>query len=341
MNMYWMRWIDFSRLAALFAIIASTPGALTSSELDRAAIERGVFVLSSGKPLGKTSRYHHRRALERFGFVKKVKGRFLPCLAAAECDIMISVDDLKGLNQGQRRLFGERVLLNTDCYDVFWSAFVPSSRPNTIDDFIRVAQPIRLQLEEETEIPPFSKKKYSTSVILSRASHPELSTTHVGYNAVQAIHFGMRRWGVEQLQFLDELYQVGQGHHIFPIGMDHRYTPIAIDKAVYDELRFEGDWAMPRVSDLLLRVATRLKVPISPVRERLQSWLKIHSGDVAPVFVSDRMILFGRSERIHQLALSGFLSPPGGGLVSHLKVHRGIADKLESCSLLEDVHGSF
>ena len=344
MNAYWMRWLDFRRLAGLFAIVASTPGALTSSELDTVAIERGVFVLSSGEPLGKTSRYHHRRALERFEFVKKVKGRFVPCLTETERDVMLSVDDLEGLNQEQRRLFSERVLLNADCYDVFWSAFAPCNRPKepkTIDDFIQDAQPIRLQLDEEIEKLPRSKKKYPTAVILYKESHPDLPITHVGYNAVQAIHFGMRSWGVEQLQFLDELYQVGQGHHIFPIGMDRQYTPMVIDRAVCDELRFEGDWAMPRVSDLLLRVASRLKVPISPVRERLQSWLKTHSGDVAPVFVSDRMILFGRSERIHQLVLSGFLNPHGGGLVSHLKVHRGIVDKLQSCSVREDANGPF
>ena len=150
----------------------------------------------------------------------------------------------------------------------------------------------------------------------------------------------MRRWGIEQLRFLDELYQVGQGHLIFPIEMNFHYDPMVMDSALYEELRFEGDWAMPRVSDLLLSVASRLKIPIGPVRERLQTWLRVHSGDVAPVFVSERMILFGRSERIHQLVLSGFLSPPDGGLVSHLKVHRGLLNKLESRCLREDTHGS-
>ena len=44
---------------------------------------------------------------------------------------------------------------------------------------------------------------------------------------------------------------------------------------------------MPRVSDLLLAVASQLKIPISSVRDRLQSWLEVHSADVAPVRVSD------------------------------------------------------
>ncbi len=339
MSAYWMRWLDFSRLAGLFAIVASAPGVLTSSELDKVAIAQGVFV-ASGKPLGNSSRYHHRRALEQLGFVRKGRGRFFPSLAGDDCEMMASTDTRNGLSQEQRLLFSERVLSNADCYEVFWSAFVPGDRPHSIPEFIQAAKPIRLQLEENVEKPPHSKRKYPASVLLYGAGNPNLPIRHVGYNAVQAIHFGMRRWGIEQLRFLDELYQVGQGHHIFPIGLNWRYEPISMDRALYEELRFEGDWAMPRVSDLLLSAASRLKVPISLFRDRLQTWLKDFSGDVAPVFVSERMILFGRSERIHQLVLSGFLSPPDGGLVSHLKVHRGIVDKLESRFAREDTHGS-
>ena len=36
------------------------------------------------------------------------------------------------------------------------------------------------------------------------------------------------------------------------------------------------------------------------------------------------MILYGRSKRVRELALSGFLTAPGGGLVSHIKIHRDI-----------------
>ena len=334
-----MRWLDFSRLAGLFAIVESAPGALTSSELDKAAIERGVFV-ASGRPLGKSSRYHHRRALERFGIVRKDRGRFFPILTAEEREVMVSSNGGKGLTLAQRCLFSERVLSNADCYEVFWSTFVSGDRPNSIAEFVESAKPIRLKLEENPEKQPLSKRTYPTSVILYKGGNPDSPVTHSGYNAVQAIHFGMRRWGIEQLGFLDELYQVGQGHHVFPVGMNCHYDLPTLDRTLFEGLRFEGDWAMPRVSDLLLSAASRLKVPIMPVRNRLQSWLTDHSGEVAPVFVSDRMILFGRSERVHQLVLAGFLNPPEGGLVSHLKVHRGIVDKLESRFLREDSNGT-
>ena len=340
MSTYWMRWLDFKRLSALFAIVCSSPGTFTPGELDRIAIEKGVFVLANGKPSGKSNRYHHRRALERFALVQKVKGRYIPNLTREDSDTFLSMDGDRDLDESQLRLFSDRVVRNTDCFDVFWSAFVSTGRPGSIGDFIRSGQPIRLHLQEPAEGLSGAKRRYASSVLLYRASHPESPITHTGYNAVQAIHFGMRSWGIEQLGFLDELYQVGQGHNIFPIEINRSSDPETIDQVAYAALRFHGDWAMPRVSDLLLAVASQLKIPISSVRDRLQSWLEVHSADVAPVRVSDRMILSGSSERIRQLTLNGFLTPPSGGLVSHLKVHRGIADKFERRCLRESAHGS-
>ena len=89
MSTYWMRWLDFKRLSALFAIVCSSPGTFTPGELDRIAIEKGVFVLANGKPSGKSNRYHHRRALERFALVQKVKGRYIPNLTREDSDTFL------------------------------------------------------------------------------------------------------------------------------------------------------------------------------------------------------------------------------------------------------------
>ena len=165
MSAYWMRWLDFSRLAGLFAIVASAPGALTSSELDEAAINRGVFV-TSGRPLGKSSRYHHRRALERLDLVRKGKGRFFPSLTIDECDVMVSTDGRQGLSQEQRLLFSERVLSNDDCYEIFWSAFIPGDRPHSIDEFIQAAKTNKIAIGGECWKPSSFEEK------LPYLSHP-------------------------------------------------------------------------------------------------------------------------------------------------------------------------
>ena len=342
MNAYWMRWLDFGRLAGLLAIVASSSGTLTPSELERIAIEKRVFIASSGKPLGKSNRYQYRRALERFDLVRQVRGRYFFNLTEEESDTIWVWENHGDLDDQQRRFFADRAVRNTDCFDVFWSAFVSEKRLGSIDEFISTGQPVRLLLDEPMEKPPGAKKRYPTGVRMYRADQPDCPIIHEGYNAVQAIHFGMRSWGIEQLQFLDELYQVGRGHHIFPVGINYCPDPALMDRAAYAALQFEGDWAVQRVSDILLAVASQLKVPILVVKNRLQHWLRAYSGDVAPIRVSERMIFAGsgRSERIRQLIYSGFLTPPGGGLVSHLRVHKTIASRFDTVCLGEGTHES-
>ena len=315
-----MRWIDFSRLPPLFAIVASAPGTLTAGQLESAAVEQGSFRFPSGKPIGKSNRYHHRRTLERLGLVIKTDARYYPNLTTNQRDAMLETAHEGTLTEEQRIILADRVITNVDCYDVFWSNFAPGIRPASVDQFVASAGAILLRLEESSRV----KDRYSSSVLLRGAASAGPDVLHEGYSAVQAIHFGMRRWGVEQLKFLDELYQVGQGHHIFPIDPSRVPDGETIDRSLIDHLEFNGDWAMPRVGDLLLTTASKMKIPIAGVRDRLQSWLTLFPGLVSPVRVSERMILEGRSKRIWELSLSGFLTPPGGGVISHLKVHRDI-----------------
>ena len=325
MSTYWMRWIEFSRLPQLFRIVASAPGTLTPSDLENAATAQGILALSSGKPMGRTNRYHHRRALERLGLVIKANGRYHPNLPPHERDAMLVEQNPAGLTNEQRILLSDRVIRNTDCYDVFWSSFTPGHQPKSVKEFLLIAEPVLLHVQEPLQ--PINR--YSSSVELRGLSQDTPHIIHNGYTAVEAIHYGMRRWGVEQLRFIDELYQVGQGHHLFPIELNPSPKLNTIDNHLFKRLQFQGDWAVPRVADLLLSVATELKMPISIVRDRLLDWLSLYADFVAPVRVSERMILYGRSQRIRQLTMAGYLRPKSGGIVSHIKVHRRIQIALQ------------
>ena len=244
-------------------------------------------------------------ALERFGLVIKAEGRYYPNLVTEQRDAMLVAADDGALTQEQRIILADRVITNADCYDVFWSNFCPNMRPTSVDQFVASAGAILLRIEESSQF----KGRYSTSVLLRGPASVRPYVLHEGYSAVQAIHFGMRRWGIEQLRFLDELYQVGHGHHIFPIDVRRVPDGETIDQNLFAHLEFNGDWAMPRVGDLLLTTASKMKIPIASVRDRLQSWLTLFPGFVSPVRVSERMILEGRSKRIWELSLSGVSYP--------------------------------
>ena len=193
-----MRWLDFSRLPPLFGIVASAPGVLTPSELDNRAIDQGAFLFPSGKPMGRSNRYHHRRALERLGLIVRTERRYYPNLEADERDIMLAGTDRSTLTDDQRILLANRVIRHDDCYSVFWSSFVSDVRPRSVAEFVEIAQPILLQVEE----PPDRPDRYSSAILLHSNAHRGSAVRREGYTAVQAIHFGMRIWGIEQLRFL-------------------------------------------------------------------------------------------------------------------------------------------
>lgn len=320
---YWMRWVDFSKLRGLLALLARFPEGLAPTTLDKVAIAAGTFVLPSGKPFGPSSRYHHRRVLEKLGLVVRHDGRLISNLSADESGPMLKNPNEEKLSDGQRYVFGNRVIRNTDCYETFWNTFMPSKRPCSLQEFIESGAPIVLDLTKAGQDPKSERR-----LTLRNRENANFRISHQGTNAVQAIHFGMRAWGSHQLKFLDEMYRVGEGYIIFPVEIRPQVEVAEIKNALIESLEFSGDWATPRVGDLLLSVASRLKIPIERVQCVLNGWLRTHAGLVSPITVSDRMILADQSKQMRKLILNGFLMLPSGEHVSHLQVHRTLADRI-------------
>ena len=291
--------------------------------LDRAAIADGTFILPSGEPFGPSSRYHHRRALEKLGLVVRHDGWLISNLKAGECGPMLTNLRTEKLSDDQRYVFGNRVVRNADCYETFWKTFMPSKRPSSLQEFNSSGVPIVLKWTKSGRRP-----QYEYRLFLRSQEDIDYTELHQGYKAIQAIHFGMRAWGVHQLKFLDEMYRVGEGYIIFPVEIRPQVDDESIGKALIEFLEFSNDWATPRVGDLLFSVASRLRVPLKRVRSVLNEWLRIHAGLISPITVSDRMILAGQSKQMRRLILESFLALPSGEHVSHLQIHRTLAVRI-------------
>ena len=320
---YWMRWVDFAKLRDLLALINESSDRFTPIELDRAAIAAGAFVTSSGKPYGPSSCYHHRRILEKLGLVGRQDGRYVSNLNADEYSQMLFPVKMEELSDDLRYVFANRVICNDDCYDTFWKTFMPFMRPCSVQEFIEKGEPIVLEFTAAR-----SGSRSERRLTLRNRGNFDYSVVHKGTNAVQAIHFGMRAWGVRQLKFLDEMYRVGEGYLIFPVEIRPQVEVVTIKNALIESLEFSGDWASPRVGDLLFSVASRLRVPLKRVQSVLNEWLRVHAGFISPIAVSDRMILAGQSKQMRKLILKGFLVLPSGEHVSHLQIHRTLADRI-------------
>ena len=320
---YWMRSIDFAKVAELLKLIINSPGKWSAAELNRAATDSGIFITSEGKPFSLTSCYRYRRIIEKLNLVEKRNRKFVPKLIPGECDKILAHNETGELNNGQRSVLGDRVIGNQDCYDTFWKSFLPSKKPDSLEEFINNGRPIVMNPMKGPK--DGRKDSYLT---IKNPDHLDNPIIHRGYNAIQAIHFGMRTWGVDHLEFLDEFYQVGWGYHILPVRLEPHENTEATEHILMEALEFRNDWAMASISELILAGCTALKIPIREVRSVLQNWIGAYPNLVSPVTVSNRMILSAQPEKLTPLILRGFLRLRSGEHVSHLQVHRNLEKRL-------------
>ena len=269
MSEYWMRWVDFTRLTILLRHIVNNPGQLTPTKLQRIVSNSKEFLSTKGSPLGKSSMYHHRRNLEKLGLIRQIDGCYVPALLSSETVLLDFSSKQSNLSSRQRAVYADRVIQNSDCYNVLWRVFSSNQRLKTVNEFIKFGKPVILNSID-------GGKGHMPGPVISLVNQHDntVALQHYGYNARQAIHFGMRNWGVKQLCFLDELFQHGKGFVLFPVDIRNEITAETIENKLISRLCFDGDWAMPRVSNLMLGVATALKVRICIVHKVLRSWLE-------------------------------------------------------------------
>ena len=318
-----MRTIDFVKVAELLKLIIHSPGKWTATELNRAATDSGIFTTAAGKPFSPTSCYRYRRVIEKLNLVEKRNRKFVPKLTSSECDEMLAPSKTGDLTNGQRSVLGDRVVGNEDCYETFWKTFLPARKPHSLEDFINNSSPIVMNPVKGPK-----NEREDSYLTIKNPYHPDNTIIHQGYNAIQAIHFGMRTWGVDHLGFLDEFYQVGQGYHILPARLEPNENSETIEHTLIEALEFHNDWAMASISELILTGCTALKIPTRNVRSVLQNWIGLYPNFVSPVTVSNRMILFGQPDKLTSLILRGFLRLTTGEHVSHLQVHRNLKKTL-------------
>ena len=109
-----------------------------------------------------------------------------------------------------------------------------------------------------------------------------------------------------------------------PVNVDHPDDPGSVSLAILESLEFVEEWASPKVSDILISVASRLKIPLSEIGTLLKSWTNRYPGYISPVPVSQRMILSDQPSQIHGAILKGFLILDSGEYASHLRVHASL-----------------
>ena len=337
----WMRYVNFRALRDILSLVAMNSGQLRASDVSRLATKKRILVSKSGQALGPTSHYHHRRTLERLGLLVKQDGRYSIRDDLPESRILASAATCgRPLNRQEKGAFANLVLRNKDCMSAFFERFIENGAPiHSVEEFVSLAESVELRVTHGSRGQRRHQAKGTQAIGMGETNVPsEIAIRPIkssdwyiltGTNAVQAIHYGLRSWGVDQLTFLDDIYRSGSASFfIFPRNITGGVSQDELSLELVNALKFEGDWATIRVSDLSLDLGVRFKVSIEQVKRVLNSWLENHPDLVAGIKTNQRFVTSAVHSTQYDAVLKGFLLSDGGAVMSHLRIHRDIIARI-------------
>lgn len=333
----WMRWLDFRALRDLLLLVAAHPGGLRANELGKLATDERVLLRLDGRPCAQSTHYHYRRTLERLGLLVKHERRFTLNHQNTETSALTAQRTLlEELQLSEKEAFANAVIRNKDCHEVFFANFLPG-REAVFDvaAFVERAHPVKIEILHADRRTTKNGRSLNASsdaskrVAISPAGGADRNVLD-GAEAVQAIHFGLKSWCVNQLGFLDIVCDANGTYTIYPKHIIERRTDRELAAEMFAELEFADDWATVRIPDIALATGIKQRVSVAQAKEVLTGWLADHPDLVAGVPTRVGFITAGLPESQQALALKSYLRSESGAYLSHLRIHRMLRERVEN-----------
>ena len=332
----WMRWLDFRALRDLLLLVDRHRGGLRANELERLATKERVLLRRDGQPAARTTHYNHRRTLERLELLQKQDRHFALGQRNAEICALTAHQNLREqLQPSEKVAFANAVLQNKDCYEAFFGHFLPG-RASVCDvaTFVEQAHPVELvvnaPVRQEAGLSGARQhhrgRSRSRSVAIRPADTSGDWCVLDSPDALQAIHFGLRSWCVGQLGFMDTTYAASGVYTVYPKHIVARLTDQELAARMFAAIEFVDDWATIRIPDHALATGIEQHVSVEQAKAVLMKWLTAHPGLVAGVPTRVGFITAGLPDRLHRLALNGYLRSNSGAYLSHLRIHRRLRE---------------
>ncbi len=333
----WMRWLDFRALRDLLLLVAAHPGGLRANELEKVATDERVLLRRDGRPCAQSTHYHYRRTLERLGFLVKQERRFTLNHQNPETSALTAKATLlEELQLFEKEAFANAVIRNKDCHEVFFVNFLLGREALCdVAAFVEQARPVKIEILHADGRTTRNGGRHNASsdaskrVAISPAGGADRNVLD-GAEAVQAIHFGLKSWCVDQLGFLDIVSDANGTYTIYPKHIVERRTDRELATEMFAELEFADDWATVRIPDIALATGIKQRVSVSQAKGVLMGWLTDHPDLVAGVPTRVGFITAGLPESQHALALRSYLRSESGAYLSHLRIHRMLRQHVEN-----------
>ncbi len=336
----WMRWLNFRALRDLLLLVDKHPPGLRANEIETLATEEGVLLRRDGRPYAQSTHYHHRRTLVRLDLLEKQGRRFVLNYQNPEIGILTATTKLgEELQVPEKEAFANAVLRNKDCYDVFFRNFLqPQEAACDATSFVERARPVEVVIQSrgverrgdhDSDREHYVGRNRWKQVAIRPVGTTKWSLLN-GVDAIQAIHFGLRSWCVDQLGFLDIMYRPNGTYTAYPKHIVPRMTDRELAVEMFAALDFAGDWATIRIPDCALTTGIKQHVSVDQAKGVLMSWLTDHFGLVAGLPTRVGFITAGLPDSQHALALKSYLRSPSGAYLSHLRIHRMLSEHMQN-----------
>ena len=335
----WMRWLDFRALRDLILRLGAHPHGLRANELEKLATEERILLRRDGRPYARSTHYHHRRTLERLGLLTKRDRRFVvnhrnPEIRALAAQTRIG----ERLHPSEKEAFANAVVRDGDCHDVFFGNFLPErERVCDVATFVERAHAVEIVIESGAgrEVDRGSGQRHRASRACSKsvAIRPSEATDWSvleGAGAIQAIHFGLKSWCVDQLEFLDIACKADGTYTVYPKHIVPRLADQDLAAAMFAALDFSGDWTTIRIPDCVLATGIQHRASTEQAQRVLQGWLTLHPDLVCGVPTRVGFITAGLPVLQHKLALRTYLRTRGGAYLSHLRIHQKLQHHIQN-----------
>lgn len=335
----WMRWVNFRALRDLLLLVGDHPDGLRANELERLATDECVLRRRDGRPHARSTHYHHRRTLEKLGLLGKQGHNLVLNSRSPEIGVLTERARLRQrLQPSEKEAFANAILRDKDCHDSFFENFLLTPEPaGDVSTFVEQAHPIEMRVLSEHEqearlglnLVHHDLRSGSRRVAIRTATGTDWHVLE-GANAVQAIHFGLRSWCVDQLGFLDFVYRADGTFTMFPRHIVAQVTDRVLAAEMFSDLEFIDGWATIRIPDCALAVGVSHRVSVEQAKGVLADWLKSHPDLVAGLPTRLEFITAGLPDRQHALALKSYLRSDSGAYVSHVRIHEMLRQHVQN-----------
>lgn len=334
-----MRWLDFRALRDLILLLGAHPHGLRANELEKLSTGERILLRRDGRPYARTMHYHHRRTLERLGLLTKRDGRFVVNYQNPEMSALTAQTRIgEPLQPPEKEAFANAVLRDGDCHDVFFGNFLPEREPVCdVATFVERARAVEIVVEtgagRAADRGIGQRHRASPASLKSVAFRPfEASDWSVleGADAIQAIHFGLKSWCVDQLGFLDIAYGPSGIYTAYPKHIVPRLTDEELAVEMATGLEFVDDWTTIRIPDCTLATGIKQRVSVDQAKSVLTDWLTDHPDLVAGVPTRVGFITAGMPDPQRAIALKSYLRSRSGAYLSHLRIHRTLPQQVQN-----------